>query len=194
LLVIEREAPVKEAAAPMSRPHTGLVVVCDHGAVVGVLTKTDIVGQISRYMGSGCTAKVDSIMFHGDHLYAFLRFPKIPRRSHRHAARRLPVRPQLGITPDGREQSQTIFRAGISWSTSSISRVAVGPVTALSSRKGKHQGPDTLAAAVPARAMSVVSGHFYERFSISRFHLENELTNCVVETTSTWYGPFPSIW
>ena len=30
--------------------------------MVGVLTKTDIVGQISRCMGSGCTARVDSIM------------------------------------------------------------------------------------------------------------------------------------
>ena len=46
----------------MSRPHTDLVVVCDHGDVVGVLTKTDIVGQIGRCTGSGCTARVDSIM------------------------------------------------------------------------------------------------------------------------------------
>ena len=30
--------------------------------MVGVLTKTDIVGQIGRCMGSGCTARVDSIM------------------------------------------------------------------------------------------------------------------------------------
>lgn len=62
LAVIEAEAPVKEAAALMSRPHTDLIVVCDHGDMVGVLTKTDIVGQISRCMGAGCTAKVDSIM------------------------------------------------------------------------------------------------------------------------------------
>jgi CBS domain-containing protein len=46
----------------MSTPHTDLIVVCDHGDMVGVLTKTDIVGQIGRCMGSGCTAKVDSIM------------------------------------------------------------------------------------------------------------------------------------
>jgi CBS domain-containing protein len=43
----------------MSTPHTDLIVVCDHGDMVGVLTKTDIVGQIGRCMGSGCTAKVD---------------------------------------------------------------------------------------------------------------------------------------
>ena len=62
LAVIEAEAPVKEAAALMSWPHTDLIVVCDHGDMVGVLTKTDIVGQIGRCMGAGCTARVDSIM------------------------------------------------------------------------------------------------------------------------------------
>ena len=44
----------------MSKPHTDLIVVCDHGDMVGVLAKTDIVGQI----GPGCTARVDSIMTH----------------------------------------------------------------------------------------------------------------------------------
>ncbi|HEY5205522.1 MAG TPA: CBS domain-containing protein [Roseiarcus sp.] len=62
LAVIEAEAPVKEAAALMSWPHTDLIVVCDHGDMVGVLTKTDIVGQIGRCMGAGCTTRVDSIM------------------------------------------------------------------------------------------------------------------------------------
>ena len=62
LAVIEAGAPVREAAALMFKPHTDLIVVCDHGDMVGVLMKTDIVGQISRCTGSGCTAKVDSIM------------------------------------------------------------------------------------------------------------------------------------
>jgi CBS domain-containing protein len=62
LSVIEAGAPVREAATLMSTPHTDLIVVCDHGDMVGVLTKTDIVGQIGRCMGSGCTARVDSIM------------------------------------------------------------------------------------------------------------------------------------
>jgi CBS domain-containing protein len=62
LAVIEAGAPVREAAALMSKPHTDLIVVCDQGDMVGVLTKTDIVGQISRCMGSGCTARVDHIM------------------------------------------------------------------------------------------------------------------------------------
>jgi CBS domain-containing protein len=60
--VIEAEAPVREAAALMSKPHTDLIVVCDHGDMVGVLSKTDIVGEIGRCMGAGCTARVDSIM------------------------------------------------------------------------------------------------------------------------------------
>ncbi len=62
LAVIDAEAAVREAAALMSKPHTDLVVVCDHGEMVGVVTKTDIVGQISRCVGGGCTARVDSIM------------------------------------------------------------------------------------------------------------------------------------
>jgi CBS domain-containing protein len=62
LSVIEAGAPVREAATLMSTPHTDLIVVCDHGDMVGVFTKTDIVGQIGRCMGSGCTARVDSIM------------------------------------------------------------------------------------------------------------------------------------
>ncbi len=62
LAVIEAEALVRDAAALMSKPHTDLIVVCDHGDMVGVLTKTDIVGQIGRCTGAGCTARVDSIM------------------------------------------------------------------------------------------------------------------------------------
>jgi signal-transduction protein with cAMP-binding, CBS, and nucleotidyltransferase domain len=62
LVVIEAQAPVREAAVLMSKPHTDLIIVCDHGEMVGVLTKTDIVGQIGRCTGSSCTARVDSIM------------------------------------------------------------------------------------------------------------------------------------
>jgi CBS domain-containing protein len=62
LAIIEAEAPVREAAALMSKPHTDLVVVCERGNMVGVLTKTDIVGQIGRCGEAGCTATVDSIM------------------------------------------------------------------------------------------------------------------------------------
>jgi CBS domain-containing protein len=62
LAVIKAQAPVREAAALMSKPHTDLIVVCDHGDMVGVLTKTDIVSQIGCCTGAGCTARVDSII------------------------------------------------------------------------------------------------------------------------------------
>ena len=42
LAVIEAEAPVREAAYLMSKPHTDLVVVCSHGHMVGVVTKTEL--------------------------------------------------------------------------------------------------------------------------------------------------------
>jgi hypothetical protein len=39
LAVIEAEAPVREAAYLMSKPHTDLVVVCSHGDMVGLSRK-----------------------------------------------------------------------------------------------------------------------------------------------------------
>lgn len=63
LATIDAGAPVKGAADLMSKPHIDLVVVCGHDrAMVGVLTKTDIVGQMSQCAGDGCTARVDTIM------------------------------------------------------------------------------------------------------------------------------------
>ncbi len=63
LVTISGSAPVRDAAALMAKPHTDLVVVCGQdGRMVGVLTKTDIVGQITRCVGNGCTARVDTIM------------------------------------------------------------------------------------------------------------------------------------
>ncbi len=50
----------------MSKPRTDLVVVCGRdGGMVGVLTKTDIVGQIRQCVGGGCVARVDTIMTRG---------------------------------------------------------------------------------------------------------------------------------
>jgi len=66
LATIDAAAPVKYAADLMSKPHTDLVVVCGHdGGMVGVLTKTDIVGQIRHCAGGGCVARVDTIMTQG---------------------------------------------------------------------------------------------------------------------------------
>ena len=63
LATIGAGARVREAADLMLKPHTDLVVVCDYdGGMVGVVTKTDMVGQIGRCEGLGCLAKVDTIM------------------------------------------------------------------------------------------------------------------------------------
>ncbi|MBW4025187.1 MAG: CBS domain-containing protein [Proteobacteria bacterium] len=63
LVTISGAAPVKDAAALMAKPHTEIVVVCGgDGGMVGVVTKTDIIGQITRCVGVGCTARVDEIM------------------------------------------------------------------------------------------------------------------------------------
>jgi len=63
LATIGGAAPVKDVAELMSKPHTDIVVVCgEDSAMVGVVTKTDIVGQITRCIGGGCIARVDTIM------------------------------------------------------------------------------------------------------------------------------------
>lgn len=60
LAVIEAGASIKEAADLLAVPHTDLVVVCREGAVVGVVTKSDIIVQVSR--GAALDAAVDTIM------------------------------------------------------------------------------------------------------------------------------------
>ena len=63
LSTIAASVPVKEAADLMSTPHIDLLVVCgEDGGMVGVLTKTDIVGQIRHCLGHGCVARVETIM------------------------------------------------------------------------------------------------------------------------------------
>jgi CBS domain-containing protein len=63
LITIRDNALLTEAAKLLGDRHTNLVVVCnDGGAMVGVVTKTDIVRCISRCHGSGCTAAVATVM------------------------------------------------------------------------------------------------------------------------------------
>jgi CBS domain-containing protein len=62
LAVLDAGGSVRDAANLMAQPATDLVIVCRDGAVVGVVTKTDIVVQISRNPGSDLSAPVDSIM------------------------------------------------------------------------------------------------------------------------------------
>ncbi len=63
LATIDAGALVREAADLMSKPHTDLLVVCGgDGGMVGVLTKTDLIGQIGDCSGGACTARADTIM------------------------------------------------------------------------------------------------------------------------------------
>lgn len=63
LATLKVEAPVIEAAKLLSQSDVHLVVACGHdGAMSGVLTKMDIVRQISHCSGCGCTEGVADIM------------------------------------------------------------------------------------------------------------------------------------
>lgn len=63
LATIDAGAPLREAADLMARPHIDLVVVCDQdGRMLGVLTKTDVVGQIRQCSGCSCTVRADAVM------------------------------------------------------------------------------------------------------------------------------------
>lgn len=62
LVTIAGNAPLIEAAR-LLRAGTDLVVVCDSaGFLAGVITKTDVVSQISECQGSSCTAAASSVM------------------------------------------------------------------------------------------------------------------------------------
>ena len=63
LVTIPVGSPVIEAARLLTAPDTHLLVVCDaEGVMCGVLTKADIVKQISHCTGCSCTEGVAHIM------------------------------------------------------------------------------------------------------------------------------------
>ena len=62
LAVVDAGASVKDAADLMAEPATDLVIVCQGGAVTGVVTKTDIVVQLSRNPHFDLHAPVETIM------------------------------------------------------------------------------------------------------------------------------------
>lgn len=63
LITIRDSALLLEAASLLGDRHANLVVVCDDdGAMVGVVTKTDVIRRISCCHGSGCTAAVATVM------------------------------------------------------------------------------------------------------------------------------------
>ena len=62
LVTIADDAPLVEAAK-LLRTGTGLVVVCgSSGLLAGVITRTDIVSQVSRCQGAGCIMPASSAM------------------------------------------------------------------------------------------------------------------------------------
>ena len=63
LVTVANDAPLMEAAKFLDGRHINLVVVCDKGgAMVGIITRTDIVRQMSICNGCGCTAVVATMM------------------------------------------------------------------------------------------------------------------------------------
>lgn len=63
LAVIEANAPVREAARLLMRPHTDLIVVCNADVAVGVISKSDILGQVGEVdVHSALAAPVSTIM------------------------------------------------------------------------------------------------------------------------------------
>lgn len=66
LVTIGEDAPVIEAAKLLRETNVNLVIVCNHdGAMVGVITKTDFVRQISHCQGSSCATAVSTMMTRG---------------------------------------------------------------------------------------------------------------------------------
>jgi len=62
LAVIDAAASIRNAAARMAEPHTSLVIVCRDGAAIGVVTKKDIVVEISRCVDFDLAAPVETVM------------------------------------------------------------------------------------------------------------------------------------
>lgn len=63
LVTVRDNALLTTAARLLNDRHANLVVACDNaGAMAGVVTKTDVVRQISHCRGSGCTAAVATVM------------------------------------------------------------------------------------------------------------------------------------
>ena len=61
LAVISMDATLKAAAAALSKPHVGLVIVCDgNGAVAGVISKSDLIRHLA--FEGAADASVDTRM------------------------------------------------------------------------------------------------------------------------------------
>jgi CBS domain-containing protein len=63
LVTVRDDALLTEATRFLDGGHINLVVVCDKGGtMVGIVTRTDVVRQMSLCQGCGCTAAVGTVM------------------------------------------------------------------------------------------------------------------------------------
>lgn len=63
LVMLADDAQLIEAAKLLRNTGSDIVVICDvDGVLAGVVTKTNVVEQISRCQGCGCTTAVSSVM------------------------------------------------------------------------------------------------------------------------------------
>ena len=63
LAMVRDDAPLVEAAKFLDGKHINLVVVCDKGgAMVGIVTRTNVVRQMALCQGCGCTAAAGTVM------------------------------------------------------------------------------------------------------------------------------------
>lgn len=63
LVTVGDGAPLIDAAKCLRDRHVNLVVVCNgNGAMVGVITKTDVVDRISHCLGASCTTAASAVM------------------------------------------------------------------------------------------------------------------------------------
>ena len=63
LITIRHNALLRDAAKLLCDTQVGLVVVCNSdGAMVGVITKTDVIRQISHCQGCACTTEAEAVM------------------------------------------------------------------------------------------------------------------------------------
>jgi len=63
LVTVRDDAPLVEAAKFLDGKHINLVVVCDKGgAMVGIVTRTNVVRQMALCQGCGCTAAAGTVM------------------------------------------------------------------------------------------------------------------------------------
>ena len=63
LVTVREDALLAEAARFLDGKHINLVVVCDKGgAMLGIVTRTDVVRQMSLCQGCGCPAAAATVM------------------------------------------------------------------------------------------------------------------------------------